>query len=74
MKISDLKLGQKVTIDGLQLEYKGIQKVKIANYVRVEKRVFKGSGINICKYYSLNEGHLLLEDENIRLVESSDNI
>jgi hypothetical protein len=74
MKISDLKLGQKVTIDRLQLEYKGIQKVKIANYVRVEKRVFKGLGINICKYYSLNEGLLLLEDENISLVKSSDNI
>lgn len=70
MKISNLKLGQKVTIDELHFEYKGIQKVRIGNYVRVEKRVFKGLGINIFKYYNLNDGNLTLEEENIKFLES----
>lgn len=41
MKISDLKPGQKVTINGMLAEYKGIQKVKIPNFGKVEKRIFQ---------------------------------
>ena len=40
MTLSDLKPGQKVTIDGMLAEYKGIQKVRIPNFGKVEKRVF----------------------------------
>ena len=55
MKISDLKVGQKVTIKGMLAEYQGIQKVKVSGFGKVEKRVFKGIGIEIFKYFTLNE-------------------
>ncbi|WP_373709218.1 hypothetical protein [Kaistella sp.] len=67
MKISDLKLGQKVTIKGMLAEYQGIQKVKIQNFGKVEKRVFKADGINIFKYYTLNDGIKTLKSEKIEL-------
>ena len=41
MKISDLKPGQKVTINGAPAEYLGIRKVRIPNIGKAEKRVFK---------------------------------
>lgn len=72
MKISDLKPGQKVTINGMLTEYKGIQKVKIPNFGKVEKRVFKAEGINIYKYYSLNEGAKTLKSEKIKLISIAD--
>ena len=68
MKISDLKPGQKVTIDGMLAEYKGIQKVRIPNFGKAEKRVFKAEGIDIYKYYNLNEGAKTLESEKIKLI------
>ena len=68
MKISDLKVGQKVTIKGLLVEYQGIQKVKVSGFGKVEKRVFKGIGIEIFKYFSLNDGAKTLEKEGISLV------
>lgn len=68
MKISDLKLGQKVTINGMLAEYKGIQKVRISNFGKVEKRVFQGDGINIYKYYNLDEGLKTLKSEKIKLI------
>jgi hypothetical protein len=37
MKLSDLKLGQKVSINGIPSEYQGIRKVKIPNFGKVEK-------------------------------------
>lgn len=61
MKLSDLKPGQKVSINGMLAEYKGIQKIRISNFAKVEKRVFKADGINIYKYYNLNEGRRLLK-------------
>ncbi len=67
MKISDLKPGQKVTINGMIAEYQGIQKVKIQNFGKVEKRVFKADGINIFKYYTLNDGVKTLKSEKIEL-------
>ena len=67
MKISNLKPGQKVTINGMLAEYQGIQKVKIQNFGKVEKRVFKADGINIFKYYSLNDGVKTLKSEKIEL-------
>lgn len=66
MKISDLKSGQKVTISGTPAEYKGIQKVKISNFAIVEKRVFKGEGID--KYYSLSDGSKTLKSEKIEVI------
>ena len=68
MTLSDLKPGQKVTINGMLAEYKGIQKVKIPNFGKVEKRVFQGEGINIYKYYNLNDGAKTLKSEKIELV------
>lgn len=68
MKISDLKLAQKVTINGMLAEYKGIQKVRIPNFGKVEKRVFQAEGINIYKYYNLNDGSKTLESEKMKLM------
>ena len=68
MKISDLKPGQKVTIDGMLAEYKGIQKVRIQNFGKVEKRVFQAEGIDIYKYYNLNDGSKTLKSEKIKLI------
>jgi len=68
MKISDLKVGQKVAIKGMLAEYQGIQKVKVSGFGKVEKRVFKGIGIEIFKYFSLNDGAKNLEKEGISLV------
>lgn len=67
MKVSDLKVGQKVTIKGLLAEYQGIQKVKVSGFGKVEKRVFKGIGIGIFKYLSLNDGAKTLEKVGISL-------
>ena len=68
MKISDLKPGQKVTINGMLAEYKGIQKVRIPNFGKAEKRVFQAEGINIYKYYSIADGTKTLESEIIKLI------
>ncbi|WP_417430090.1 hypothetical protein [Halpernia sp.] len=67
MKISDLKIGQKVTIKGLLAEYQGIQKVKVCGFGKVEKQVFKGVGIEIYKYFSLQDGTKTLQQEGITL-------
>jgi hypothetical protein len=67
MKISDLKVGQNVTINGMLVEYQGIQKIKVSGFGKVEKRVFKGIGIEIFKYFSLNDGTKTLEQEGIYL-------
>lgn len=66
-KFSDLKPGQKVSIDGMLAEYKGIQRVRIANSGKADKRVFQGDGIKIFKYYGLNEGLKTLDSEKIKL-------
>lgn len=68
MKLSDLKPGQKVSIGGMRAEYVGIQKIRIPNFGKVEKRVFKADGINIYKYYNLSEGSKNLESEKIKLL------
>lgn len=41
MKLSELELGQKVSLNGILAEYQGIQKVRIPNFGKVEKRVFQ---------------------------------
>lgn len=68
MKLSDLKPGQKVMINGMRAEYKGIQKVRISNFGKVEKRVFQGERLNDYKYYNLDEGAKTLKNEKIELV------
>ena len=67
MNISDLRLGQRVTIKGILAEYRGIQKIKISGFGKVEKRVFQVIGINTFQYYSLNDGLKTLESEEIIL-------
>lgn len=68
LKISDLKPGQKVSINGFLAEYKGIQKVRISNLGKAEKRVFQGEGIKIYKYYSIGDGTKTLKSEKIKLM------
>lgn len=67
MIISEIKVGQVVTIKGMLTEYQGIQKVKVSSFGKVEKRVFKGIGIEIYKYFSLQDGIKTLESEGIKL-------
>lgn len=71
MKISDLKPGQKVSINGIYAEYLGIQKVRIPNFGKAEKRVFKCDGSGAYKYYNLNEGSKTLRSEKIKLQKKS---
>lgn len=71
MKISDLKPGQKVSINGTLAEYLGIQKVRIPNIGKAEKRVFKCEGIDSYKYYNLKEGSKTLKSEKIKLQKKS---
>lgn len=66
--ISDLKPGQKVTINGVLAEYKGIQKVRILNLGKADKRVFKEEGVNVFKYYSIADGSKTLKSEKIKLI------
>lgn len=68
MKIADLKIGQKVSINGKFAEYQGIQKIKISNFGKVEKRVFKFEDQNDFKYYHINDGSKTLESEKIAFV------
>lgn len=68
MKISDLKLGQKVNINGVIAEYKGIQKVRILNFGRAEKRVFHVVGSDSFIYYTIADSSKMLKGENIRLI------
>lgn len=49
-------------------EYKGIQRIRILNLGKGDKRVFKGDGINIFKYYSLADGSKTLKSEKIKLL------
>ena len=71
MKISDLKPGQKVTINGVPAEYLGIQKVRIPKIGKAEKRVFRCEGIDVYKYYNLKEGSKILKSEKIKLQKKS---
>jgi len=66
--ISDLKPGQKVTINCIPAVYLGIQKVRILNLGKGEKRVFKEQGVNIFKYYSIADGSKTLSSEKITLI------
>ena len=67
MKISDLKPGQKVTINRISYEYLGIQKVRIPNIGEAEKRVFKATGFDGHKHYNLSDGSKTLKSEKIKL-------
>ena len=71
MKISEIKVGQVVTVKGMLTEYQGIQKIKVQGFGKVEKRVFKGVGIDIYKYFSLQDGSNTLESEGIILQTES---
>lgn len=71
MKLYDLKIGQKVSINGMLAKYQVIQKIRISNFGKVEKRVFKADGINLFKYYNLNDGEKTLESEQIIIIENS---
>ncbi|UCA58483.1 hypothetical protein KB553_15690 [Chryseobacterium rhizoplanae] len=68
MKLSDIKPGQKVSLNGILAEYKGIQKVKIPNFGKVEKRVFKIEGAGEYLYYNLTDGSKTLKSEKFKLL------
>ncbi|AYZ35217.1 hypothetical protein EGY07_06330 [Chryseobacterium indologenes] len=67
--ISDLRPGQKVNINGILAEYKGIEKVRIPNFGKAEKRVFKELEVNNFKYYNLSDGSKTLKSEKIKLIK-----
>ncbi|MCY1661048.1 hypothetical protein [Chryseobacterium sp. SL1] len=68
MKLSELKPGQKVSLNGTIAEYQGIQKVRIPNFGKVEKRVFRADETGDYLYYNLNEGSKTLKSEKIKLL------
>ncbi|MDQ8749946.1 hypothetical protein [Elizabethkingia miricola] len=68
MKLSDLKLGQKVSINGIPSEYQGIRKVEIPNFGKVEKRVFRRDENGECIYYNIIDGTKLLKNLGIKLL------
>lgn len=68
MKLSDIKPGQKVSLNGILAEYKGIQKVKIPNFGKVEKRVFRTDETGEYLYYNLIDGSKTLKTEKIKLL------
>ena len=72
MKLSDLKPGQCLSINGVIAEYIGIKKVRIPNFGKVEKRVFKEKYNSNFKYFNINEGTKTLESENIKLIKSNE--
>lgn len=68
MKLSDLKLGQKVSVNGTASEYQGIHKVKIPNFGKVEKRVFRRDENGECIYYNIIDGTKTLKSLGIKLL------
>lgn len=70
LKLSDLKLGQEVIINGMLAVYQGIQKIKVSNFTKAEKIVFKAIGINMFKYYSLTDGTKTLASLKIEIINS----
>jgi hypothetical protein len=68
MKLSDIKPGQKVSLNGILAEYQGIQKVRIPNFGKVEKRVFRADETGDYLYYNLHEGSKTLKTEKIKLL------
>ncbi|MDV3668201.1 hypothetical protein CMU39_09210 [Elizabethkingia anophelis] len=68
MKLSELKPGQKVKINGKLYEYLGIQKRQIRSFAKVDKRTFKGEGKDDYVLFSLNEGSKTLKSENIEII------
>lgn len=70
MKISELKLEQKVMIDGFCYKYKGIQKIRMSGIGFVQKIVFQSDFSNgpYFKYLNLHEGNKELKEENGKLI------
>ncbi|WNI34757.1 hypothetical protein [Chryseobacterium sp. SG20098] len=68
MKLSELNPGQKVSLNGILAQYQGIQKVRIPNFGKVEKRVFRADETGDYLYYNLNEGSKTLKSEKIKLL------
>ncbi|MFL9835561.1 hypothetical protein [Chryseobacterium terrae] len=67
--ISDLRSGQKVSINGIPAEYRSIEKVRIPNFGKAEKIVFKELEANNFKYYNLSDGSKTLKSEKIKLIK-----
>ncbi|WP_292008900.1 hypothetical protein [Chryseobacterium sp.] len=68
MKLSDIKPGQKVSLNGIIAEYQGIRKVKIPTFGKVEKRVFRIDETGEYLYYNLTDGSKTLKSEKIKLL------
>ena len=56
MKLQNLKIGQKVTITEVSVEYERNRKVKISSDCREKKELFNESIENCYSYYGLNDG------------------
>ena len=68
MKLQNLKIGQKITITGVSVEYERIKKAKISSDCRVERRIFNESTENGYSYYGLNDGCKTLGSQGCLIV------
>ncbi len=66
MKISDLKLNDKVEINGFDYLYKGVQKIRKVNFGVVQQIVFeRNEGTRYdYKYFDLKVGNKDLKEDN----------
>lgn len=55
MKVSELKLGQQIIINGHKYSYQGVQKIRKSGYT-IQQIVFKGVDINFDKYFDITLG------------------
>lgn len=54
MKISELKIDQKIIINSFKYQYKGINKIRKSGFGTVQKIVFKGVDIEDEKHFDLD--------------------
>lgn len=55
MKISDLKLGQKIIINGHEYSYDGVQKIRKSGY-KIQQIVFKSTTKKVEKHFDITMG------------------
>lgn len=65
MKIIELKLGEKILINGHEYTYKGVQKIRMIQYGMVQKIVFERREKERYdyKYFDLPVGNTILKEE-----------
>ena len=66
MKVTEIKLGQQLTMNGFKYTYKGVNKVRMSGYW-AQKIVFKGSENVPDKHFDLPVGNKDIKDLKIEL-------